>query len=315
MPLDPGLDLARPDEREVPDAEGLEPPDAEPIDDDAVEVLDDESSGLDLTEPDDGRLIVPSRVLLLTGLDRVPKIGSGADALVAAADHELVVAEFESAAVEDGPADRGTAQLVVDGARTPFTDWSSLGDTGTLAVSVPDDAEEVALEVLFDGVTQRISLLTGVRAEGFPAALYRDDPRTGIGQDLTATAVLPVGDPATAGGVISEARVVAWTDEQGWAPEGKAFLLFTTEGWQTDQPCCEVSGVTVVALFSVTLDGGERAEGTVADSSSQPDPVFVVPAGFTSGSVELRLRVTFERDGAPGSVDGEPVRLAVEVPA
>ena len=56
-------------------------------------------------------------------------------------------------------------------------------------------------------------------------------------------------------------------------------------------------------------------EGVAAASTSRPDPVFVVPAGFTVGSLELRLHVTFELGGAPRAVDGEPVRLTVALPA
>lgn len=315
VPLDPGLDLARPDGHKIPDATGLKPPDAEPVEDDAVMVVDDLPGEVEFDEPDDGRLIIPSRRVQLTGLAQVDKVGSGSGALVAADDHSLVMVMLDEEPIEDGPSDEGTAQLVVDSDKSPFEEWTSLDGSGTLVLSVPDDVEEVALEVLFDGVRQRISLLTGERAGGFPAALYREETRAGLGEPLNATAALPVGDPASAGGVISEARLAAWTDDLGWAPDGKAFLVLITDGWETDDPCCEVDDVEVMALFALTPDGGKPIDGVTSDSSSQPDPFFVVPADFATGSVELRLRVTFDRDGAPGTAEGEPVGLAIKLPA
>ncbi|HVF15098.1 MAG TPA: hypothetical protein VM942_10890, partial [Acidimicrobiales bacterium] len=174
---------------------------------------------------------------------------------------------------------------------------------------------QVALEVLFDGVRQQISLLTGLRAEGPPAALYRTDTSVGVGEPLAAKAALPVGDPATAGGVITELRLAAWIDKRGWAPAGMAFLVVTTEGWRTTQPCCDLRALKVTPTFGVTPDGGGRVEGVTAGSTSRPDPVFVVPAGFTVGSLELLLHVTFELGGTPGAVDGEPARLAIALPA
>jgi hypothetical protein len=313
--LEAGTDLARPDRREPADGDDLEPPDAEPVDAGSVEVVDELPDDVDLDEPDDGRLVTPSRNLRLTGIARVDKVGSGADALVAGTGSELVVAAFEVARVEGASYDAGTAQMVVDGDRTPFAGWPTIDGSGAIVASVPDDAGQVTLEVLFDGVAQQLSLLTGERVGAFPAALYREDATVGLGRQLDATAALPAGEPVTAGGVVSEAALAAWTEEQGWAPEGRAFLALTVDGWTKDTPCCDVTGVEVTPLFSVTTASGERIDGTVGDASSRPEPVFVVPADFTSGIVELRLRVTFHRgSGEQETVEGAPAGLPVELP-
>ena len=313
--LEPGTDLARPDGRAPADGDDLAPPDAEPVEDGSVEVVDELPGDVDVVVPDDGRLVIPSRDLRLTGVARVDKVGSGAEALVAGAGSELVVAAFEVARVEGATSAVGTAQLVVDDDRMPFAEWATIDGSGAIVASVPDDAGQVTLEVLFEGVAQQISLLTGERVGPFPAALYREDTTVGLGRALDATAAMPAGDPVTAGGVVSEVALAAWTDEQGWAPEGKAFLALTIEGWARDTPCCDVTGVEVTPLFSVTTAAGERIEGTVADAAFRPAPVFVVPADFTGGTVELRLRVTFHRgSGGQETVEGAPVGLPVELP-
>lgn len=311
--LDAGLDLARPDGREPARADDLELPDADAVADDFVDVLEELPGTVDLEAPADGRLVIPSRSLTVTGLARVPKIGSGREAVVASKGHELVVVEHEVTPTDGGPLDRGTAQLVVDGRRIPFTDWGSLDGTATLVVSVPDDAREVDLEVLFDGRTQRLSLLTGERAAGAPAALYRASTSVGVGVELAVSAALPVGDPVSAGGVVTEARVLAWTDEHGWAPDGQAFLVLTTEGWGVDRPCCDLGSVTVTPVFTVTPAGGGAVPGATA-STTDPEPVFVVPAVFTDGTITLSINVTFVQDGQPGSVDSAPATLELRVP-
>jgi hypothetical protein len=314
-PLAPGVELARPDGREVADATGLQPPGAEPIDGSAIVVLAQVPADVGLAAPEDGRLNVPSRALKLTGLARVDTIGAGAEAMVAAEGEDLVVAAFESALVEDGPSDSGTAQLVIDGQKSPFDGWSRLEATGAMVASVPEGAEDVGLEVVFDGVTQQISLLTGERAEGFPSVLYREQTVVDVGATLAANAAMPVGDQASATGVVSEVRLVAWLDGLGWAPEGKAFLVVIITDWAADPPCCEVTGAQIIPVFTMTPAGQARLDPVEGLDPAQPEPIFAVPADFTTGNFELKVIVAFQRDGGPGSAGGDPVPLEIEVPA
>jgi hypothetical protein len=314
-PLAPGTDLIRPDGKPVADSAGLRPPGAGPLEGGSVVVLPEAPADVPLEAPDDGRLNIPSRSLTLTGLARVDQLGAGAEALVPAEGENLVVAVFETAPVEDGPSDTGTAQLVIDGQASPFDGWSGLGATGAMVAAVPEDAQDVVLEVGFDGVTQQISLLTGERAEGFPPVLYREQTVVDVGANLAANAAMPVGDPASATGVVSEVRLVAWLDGKGWAAEGKAFLVVIISDWAAQPPCCEVTGAEIIPLFTFTPAGQARLDTAVELETTQPEPTFEVPADVTTGSLDLRLLVQFQRDGGPGSAGGEPVRVPIDVPA
>jgi hypothetical protein len=314
--LAPGVDLYRPDGKEVPEGLDLEVPDAAPIEDGEVQIVEQLPDDVDLTEPADGRLATPARSLRFTGLGKAEQIGAGADALVAAEGDILVVASFEATATEGGGFDQGTAVLSVDGDKSPFDRWSSVDGSGALVAPVPDDAEDVTLEVLFDGVTQEISLVTGERTPGFPAALYREKPSLGLQAQISAQAPMPVGDPATATGVASEVRLAAWIEGRGWAPDGKAYLVLTVTGWSAPPPCCEVTGAEVVGEFRLTPTGGTPTDALASDTpASTPEPVFEVPADFTSGTLEIRLLVSFERDGRTDNTAGEPVQVDIEVPA
>jgi hypothetical protein len=315
VPLEPGIELARPDGRSVPDASGLQLPDAAPIESGAALVVTELPGEVELSGVEDGRLVIPSRSVHFTGLGRADRVGAGPKALIPPEGENLVVATFEAAAVPGGPSELGTAVLVVDGAERPFEGWADVDGSGSLVVSVPADAEEVALQVRFDGVTQRISLATGVRAEGFPPVLYRSKPTVTMGSSLAANAAMPAGDPAGAGGTVTEVRLVGWLEGRGWAPPGKAFLVPVLADWKTTPPCCEVTGVEIVPEFVVVPTDGERKEAFDDDSPSQPDPVFEVAADFTRGTIEMRLLVNFQYDGRPDSAQGEPTKLTIDIPA
>jgi len=313
-PLPPGVSLVRPDGRQPVDGTGLRPPVAGPVAR-TIEVLPEAPAGVQLQAPADGRLHLPSRTLLLTGLGRIDQAGAEAEEVAVAGGETVVVATFESAAVEGGPADGGTAQLVVDGEASPFDGWSALPATGALTVSVPADAQDVTLEVVFDGLSQKISLLTGERAGGFPAVLYRDGTTAAIGAEFVAEAAMPAGDGATASGVVGGVRLVAWLDGRGWAAPGRAFLAVDITDWQAEPPCCEVTGAALIPVFTMAPAGQPRVDTVVAVDAARPTPVFDVPADFTAGELELRLLVTFQRDGSPGSAGGDPVPMAVDLPA
>jgi hypothetical protein len=203
---------------------------------------------------------------------------------------------------------------VVDGEVSPFDGWSGLPATGALTVSVPAEAGDVALEVVFDGLSQKISLLTGERADGSPAVLYRDRTTAAIGGEFVAEAAMPAGDPATATGVVGGVRLVAWLEGRGWAPSGRAFLAVDITDWLAEPPCCEVTAATVIPVFTMTPAGQPRVDTLLAVDAAGPTPVFDVPADFTTGELELRLLVTFQHDGRPGSAGGDPAPMTVELP-
>jgi hypothetical protein len=158
-------------------------------------------------------------------------------------------------------------------------------------------------------------LLTGVRTEGFPAALYLSGASTKLEKSLDTSAAMPVGDAATAGGTVSKAWLTAWMDGRGWAPAGKAFLVVNIDDWTANAPCCELSDVTTIPLFSLVPSTGDRVDALAPGEPARPERVFEVPADFTKGNLELRLLVTFHREGREQSALGDPVRVAIDLPS
>ena len=315
--LPPGVELYRPDGEAASTNVTVALPDAAPQRPGFVDVLDTTPPSVTFSTPADGRIATPARTTTFDGLARTPKIGSGREAIVAAPGEDLVVARFTRRQPEGAPSRPETAVVVAGAARLSVPGWSSTPEAGTLVVSVPRGEGSVALEVLFDGRAQAISLLTGERGAGSPAALYRSANRVGIGQPIDLAATLPEAQVVRATGAVTEARLSAWRPDEGWAPPGRAFLEIRLEGWSVARPCCEVSKVEPAAGFRLVLPDGTAIEaGPPASPSSTPEPLFVVPEGFADGRLELTLRVRYEHGGAPGEVSAGPVALAaVRFPA
>lgn len=162
--LPPAETLWRPDGQQAAQAD-LEPPAAKAQGPGFSDVRADLEQPPGLTAPGDGRLVTPALALTLTGLFRGDQVGSGKTALVAAEGEQLVVAAYRAERTP-GVNVGSTATLVIDGARRPFGAWSRVAAASWLVVSVPREAQQVELEVLFDGRPQSISLLTGERSPG-----------------------------------------------------------------------------------------------------------------------------------------------------
>ncbi|CAA9232957.1 MAG: hypothetical protein AVDCRST_MAG50-1274 [uncultured Acidimicrobiales bacterium] len=313
--LPPGTELHRPDGRAAPDGSDLAPPDAKAQAAGYLDVVTDIPESLVLAKPrGDGRLNIPSRSLVVDGVARVPKVGSGKTAVVAAAGEELVVARFSRTA-RTGSAPAGTAQVVAGTIRKPFTDWSNLPEKGLVVASVPRGTPDVALEVIFEGVPQTLSLVTGERGPDARAALYRANSSVGLGTPVSVQAALPTGAPAGVSGVVTEAKLEAWRERVGWAPAGRAFLSLTVDAWKVDRPCCAVSKVEVVQVWTVALPDGTVIESRPLAPGTTTAVTFEVPETMTTATVQLSIAVSFEQGGAPGQVAGGPVAFPVQLPS
>lgn len=190
-----------------------------------------------------------------------------------------------------------------------------LGRDGSwLLVSVPAGADAVDLEVLFDDRAQTISLLTGERAPGAPAALYRESGSVGVGSPLQVAVPLPEGDPATVSLVVTEAVVAAWLPDQGWAPDGQAYVRLALEQVEVEEPCCDVAGLEVLPVLTLTPSGGTAVptlEGTDpgTDPGTDAAAVFVVAQDVTAATLTLTAAATFEGGTATSPADSLPLEL------
>ena len=251
----------------------LRVPDADPVEPGDVRIVDvlPSAAGVPapkLTQPDDGRLVTASLALHLTGLARGHSVGAGAEAVVAAAGEELVVAGFEITRPDDALSGNGTATLIVDGARVAVRDWNSVQKSGVLLASVPIGSRDVELEVLSQDRAQRISLDTGRRADGAPAVLYRNRTEIAPATPLIVTVRMPKGRPVVITGTVAQLQWRAWNPEQGWAPPGQAFLAVTVDDWKIDKPCCDVKGIETTTTWTVKKPVGTVVSDDNASSSS-----------------------------------------------
>lgn len=300
--LEEGAVLHRPDGATAPTSAGdLEPPPGDPVEPGTVRVLGalPPDDSLDLTEPADGRLVTPAVSLRVTGLARTPTLGSGVDGIAAAPGEELVVATFAVTRPDDAPSARGTATIAAGGVRLAVADFSELADGGAIVVSVPRGARDVVLEVLFEDRTQRLSLVTGERAAGAPAVLYRERTSVGVGAPLAVEVPLPEGDPVRASGAVAEATLSAWHPDRGWADTGSAYLEVRVEDWSLDEPCCDVSGLEATADWSLEA-GGAVVPALEADAAGGGLTLLLaVPEELTTATLVLDVTAAF--DGGPAT--------------
>lgn len=103
-----------------------------------------------------------------------------------------------------------------------------LAGSSSRPVAVAGNGADLALDVTFDGVTQRVDLATGKVTEGRAAALYTSRP----------AATRPCGSAALPGGYRTSDlglplsctvtwRGVPWLPQLGWAPAGAAWAVFS----------------------------------------------------------------------------------------
>lgn len=315
LPAD--LELRRPDGARPPaGVGGLEPPDAGPVDAGTVEVLETLPSGGPaprLTAPADGRLATPQLTLTLTGLGRAAKVGAGAEAIVADDGEGLVVARFEAARAE-GSFGNGTATLVVDGERTAIRGWSSVRDSGVLVAAVPDDADDVRLELLSLDRAQSVSLLTGERGPEVSPVPYRRTTEVSPDAAIRVDVALPAGEPVRLTGTVARIRWAAW-DRDGWAPEGRAFVEAVIDDWKLERPCCEVRDVEVTTTWRLLLPNGKALTETDPSRTAAltPEPRFDVPESVTRARLRLQVQVAYTVDGRAGTAESRPVDVPFAV--
>lgn len=313
--LPPGIGPYRPDGRPAPDRIELGPPDAKPQAGGYLDVVEDAPDGLVLDTPrGDGKLNIPSRSLRIDGVARAPKVGSGKTAVVAAPGEELVVARFGRVDAPSTSAPDGSAQIVVGTRRTPFPDWSGLPKAGLIIVSVPAGTVDVGLEVLFEGVPQTLSLVTGERAPDGRAVLYRTTTSVGVGVPVSVSVPLPAGDPAGVSGVVTKATLEAWQPKVGWAPAGRGFLTLTLESWKVNRPCCALSKVEVTSAWALVLPDGTSIQARAQPSASADAVAFEVPDTVTAATARLVVTARFDRNGTPGQAAGALAVVPVELP-
>jgi hypothetical protein len=241
-----------------------------------------------------------------------------------------------------GTAPRPTAELSVDGRTTPLPSLPLPPQDGPVPVpaegvllvaSVPKGAP-VTLSVTDEGRTRTTDLRAGERVSGDgdfgPGARDLLDFDTTVPVAFTGgAATLRIAASAMAEFDPKQALLAPWTPGQGWAAEGRAWLVVPQPVVSTPL-MTDMSGLVLVvddpAVFTVVADGtphpeigGTRALTTLAaEYTPTTDPlVFDVPAGLAAATFTMdfaAMGVTAQFYGGDRTVTWTPPPAPFTVP-
>lgn len=209
-----------------------------------------------------------------------------------------------------------TATLIVDGKRTDIPDLLTTGTKNYLAMSVPEDAREILLEMDQAGVAQTLDLSTGERDPDAPEILYRESSQrvetetsfTYLRSTFNRTFDLPFtfsgmtdscldndGDQDTTAITVSGVDLQYWMGSTPLvqATPTTALLQLVAEGRTSNKQ--RMHGPIPVEQVSVTDATGASYPVKSAPSGrfsfTNGDLYAEVPADITAGSVTLTLGI------------------------
>jgi hypothetical protein len=310
--------LWRPDGTEPPsDADSLAEPQVPKASPGMVTVLDQlEVPGL---RPVSGQLVNPDTTLTLTGLGSVGYFGQGTTAKAPADGEKFVVARYvnDSTGRWGGPgSSTGTTWTVTVGqtsrpaedVRPKPEDGGPGSDPKYLVASVPNDAEEVLLSSRNGSVSQSLSLVSGKRTTDTAAAYYRKNTKAEIGKTSQPKSVRNGDYHASYAMTFDDARLLAWDEDKGWAPPGKAWFVLTF-AQRVEMPSVYQTKWNP-KLFMATADGQPVDTGAIdGDIRLAHRATWAVPAGVRTVRVTAHAAGTFK---APSALFATPVRGSVD---
>ena len=125
-------------------------------------------------------------------------------------------------------------------------------------MSVPENPNDVSLQVSDLKVTQTISLLTGARGSDAISTFYRKVRGNDLGDFQTGKRPLgadPNGDALSYQAYVENARLAAYTSDAAWAGRGHAWLIVQYERWSTGKLLTASADLQWKKSFSLTVDG------------------------------------------------------------
>ncbi|GAA4097672.1 hypothetical protein ACFFOS_00785 [Nocardioides kongjuensis] len=174
----------------------------------------------------------------------------------------------------------------------------------TYVVAVPDGAT-VELRMDADGYDQRVSLVDGTATGRNIAVLVRSQLKVAIDADLVLrpTADAPLGPEAVRAVHVADARLFFFNGPTGLANPRRAYLTVGLSYTTPDDP--SPRGFELADLHLEAADGTAYPRRDLSPDTPTPDPAFVVPASFRSGTLVIagtRRVTTRTSDGGTGSV-------------
>jgi len=287
---DPNL-LLRPDGATPPEGSGgLAAPDPPRAEEGIFTSIPSEGVELEAT-PDNARIGSPTMSVDVSAFGEPGRYGQGDEARRPAEGEKFVAFEIASGPGELGPiADFSIAVQVGDDDPQPLPDDVDLSAEPTsVAISVPEDADDVSLAVTEGALDQRLSLTTGEPDAGNVGVWQRVNRSQALtfSQNITIRGSQPGFVTEDLNGVFSLTRVSLSyfsgpnLDRAPSAP-GQAFL-----GLESDLSVDGTGGFGVDPPFwSLTLsDGTVLPAYDLIDDPDRIQIVFEVPATFTEGTL------------------------------
>jgi hypothetical protein len=235
------------------------------------------------------RIGSPTMSINVTAIAAPDRYGQGDDARRPAEGEKFVAFELVSGAGEIGPiAEFSVAVQVDDDDPSPLPDGTDLsGGPATLAISVPEDTEDVSLVVTEGSLVQRLSLITGEPDPGNIALWQRANRNqvVGFSQGLTiresAPGFITEDFPTTLS--VSEVGLSYFQGPDNLTPSApsQAFLVLDTVLDIDGQ-----LGLLPPPFWTLTLPDGTVVPA--GDFRAEPDLIgifFEVPASFTEGTL------------------------------
>lgn len=229
---------------------------------------------------------------------------------------KFFVVSINGSAGPVGESTSSTLQFTLNGDSVDAPgDPSTAGDT-TYLVSLPEGSDGT-LDVVSDGHTQSLALKDGKRVEDKTTEMYYTD-KPEISTPQSAVAAFPatassVGDSFTFTVTFTNAKLKPYTSDQGWAPEGKVWLILdfadTGESVGTSKYTsyyldCMTSSVEGGSMDTCPGPGGGNAGVLIA----------AVPAGQTAFTVNMAAELKITGPGLPDgtiSFAAVPVQITV----
>lgn len=189
-------------------------------------------------------------------------------------------------------------------------------------VAVPEDAEEVTLEMTYDGVTQTVDAATADVTTGDAAPLYDAPfpaPGAPCGDQLWSTGASAV-EGAASGCFVRSAATRPYVAGLGWAPSGSRWLVVTVvpgapRVFEGRRGTYEARPSAIETTYALGFREPVRvfAANDLLPDGTDPDPldpqvvVFEVPEDRETGQLDIRTRLEGRlQDGAGRGARGRP---------
>jgi hypothetical protein len=246
-----GMKLVRPDGKQPPsDGDQLKAPPPPPVDSGFVKVTDHvDIKGAKQLKPDDARIVTPRKIVTISQLGTADHLDTGEGRRGPGKGEKFVVAKlsladgpFEAAYDDDWDDDFVNADVTyaiqIGDERKKLEDVESLyagGDSSSTSIvaSVPVDSDPQLL-VSAGGKDQTISLTTGKRTSTTAKAFYGGKYDVGVSRQYASKAFKKGDFEFSLSLLFSNAQLVPFHPERGWAADGKNWLVLNTEQVEAD---------------------------------------------------------------------------------